>query len=179
MQACRLQRKLQGRLVAALERSSSVAAALEGRAPLPAANTAQSSSSTSADSAAGEAAYSMLTGSMCSAAGCSVMQTAGNGRAQAVIQLSSEMLREAIWWMTCTQQPECCNALCPPECDVLFNAALQTQICPWTQRGDMVLLWDAPHVHPAPLPLEPEPWQRGCCGLSWSKVMPTWHSACP
>ncbi len=60
--------------MAALERSSSVAAALEGRAPLPAANMAQSSSSTSADFAAGEAAYSML---MCPAAVRSVMQAAG------------------------------------------------------------------------------------------------------
>ena len=51
-----------------------MAAALEGRAPLPAANMAQSSSSTSADFAAGEAAYSML---MCPAAVRSVMQAAG------------------------------------------------------------------------------------------------------
>ena len=86
MQACCLQRKLQGRLVVALERSSFVAAAQEGRALLPAANMAQSSSSTSADSAAGEAAYSMLTCSMCPAAGCSVMQTAGNAQHQLMLK---------------------------------------------------------------------------------------------
>lgn len=74
---------------------------------------------------------------------------------------------------------ECCDALCPPECDILCITTSETEIRPWLQRGDMVLLWDAPHVHPAPHPLESEPWQCGCCGLSWSEVMPTWHSACP
>lgn len=74
---------------------------------------------------------------------------------------------------------ECCEALCPPECDILCITTSETETHPWLQRGDMVLLWDAPHVHPAPHPLESEPWQCGCCGLSWSEVMPAWHSACP